>query len=57
MLINKKAVKAFAIEYAAATRPKFKMVSQEFLIYIEGLMKEKIRQHIRTLPSLGVTIK
>ena len=57
MLINKKAVKGFALEYAQATRPKFTRISKEFLIYIDGVVKEKIKNHIHTHPSVGKTIK
>ena len=56
-LLNRKAVKEFAMDYAHAFRPKFTRVSKEFLIYIEGIVKEKIKNHIHTLPSLGKTIK
>lgn len=57
MLINKKAVKQMALEYAKANRPKFRRVSNDFLIYIDGVVKEKVKTYIHTLPSVGVTIK
>lgn len=56
-LLNKKAVKQFTVDYAKATRPKFTRVSAEFLVYIEGVVKEKIKNHIHTLPSVGKTVK
>ena len=56
-LLNKKAVKTFTAEYARTTRPKFTRVSNGFLICIEGFVKEKIKNHIRTMPSVGKTIK
>ena len=56
-LLNKKAVREFTVDYAKASRPKFTRVSNDFLIYIEGVVKEKIKSHIHTLPSVGKTIK
>ena len=56
-LLNKKAVKQFAFEYAQHNRPKFTRVSNDFIIYIEGVVKEKIKNYIHTLPSVGKTIK
>lgn len=56
-LLNKKAVKQFTIEYVKTNRPKFTRVSNDFLIYIEGVVKEKIKNYVHTLPSVGKTIK
>jgi hypothetical protein len=56
-LINKKHVKAFALELAKSTRAHpFSRVGGDFLIKCEGNLKEFIRNHIRHLPSKGKTI-
>ena len=55
-LINKKHVKAFALEMAKSRAHKFTRVSGDFLLLCEGNLKEFIRNHIRRLPSKGKTI-
>ena len=60
-LINRKAVREFALECASgryyADNRRFIRVSEDFLIYVDGLLRNKIRQHVETLPSVGRTIR
>lgn len=37
--------------------PRFIQVGADFFIYIEGHLKEKIRNYIQTMPTVGRTIK
>lgn len=57
MLINKTNVRKYALDYARRTRPKFTRVSGEFLEAIEATVRQKIINHINSIPSVGVTIK
>lgn len=58
MLINKKHVKQYALDVSKQSRNgKFTRVSNDFLILIEAILKERIRLYIQTLPSVGKTIK
>jgi hypothetical protein len=57
MLINKKHVKTFTLDYCKANRPKFTRVSNEFYNHLDFVLREKIRAYVHTLPSVGVTIK
>lgn len=58
MLINKAHVKKYALEVSATQRGgKFTRVSNEFLIYIESCVKDKVQSYIQHLPSVGKTIK
>lgn len=56
-LINKKHVKAFALEMAKDRAHKFTRVGGDFLLLCEGRLKEFIRSHVRSLPSKGRTIQ
>ena len=56
-LISKKHVKAFALELAKSRAHKFTRVSGDFYIRCEGVMKEFIRGHIHSLPSVGKTVR
>lgn len=58
-LLNKKAVKAFALETAEKYRGAvgFCRVSEEFLCRIEADTKAKIIAAVKAQPSLGKTIK
>ena len=55
-LINKKHVKAFALEMATTRAHRFTRVSGDFLLLCEGHLKEFIRHHVHRLPSKGKTI-
>ena len=57
MLINKKAIKQYALDCASCRHHKFTRVSKEFLIYVEAKIKTDIRNYIHSLPSIGATIK
>lgn len=57
MLINKQAVKKYALEYCKERRPKFTRTSNEFVLLMESILAQKIRDHINSHPSIGVTIK
>ena len=57
MLINQKAVKQYALSIGAARHHKFTRVSKEFVLTMDAVLKNKIREHIQTLPSVGKTIK
>jgi hypothetical protein len=56
MLINKKAVKAFALETAKQRAHQFTQVGNGFVIRCEANMKEFIRREVHRLPSKGKTI-
>jgi bifunctional non-homologous end joining protein LigD len=56
-LINKKHVKAFALEMAKGRAHKFTRVGGDFLLLSEGRLKEFIRSHVRSLPSSRKTIQ
>jgi hypothetical protein len=57
MLINRKAVKDFALSMAAGRSHKFERVGRPFYDQCEGAMKAFIREYVRRLPSKGKTIK
>jgi len=57
MLINKKAVKQYALDCAKERHHKFSRVSANFFIFIESKIKTDLRNYIHTLPSVGKTIK
>jgi hypothetical protein len=56
-LINRKAVKGYAIKVAAERHHSFTRVGEEFLDKAEGFLRQFIRGHISRLPSKGATIK
>ena len=56
MLINKKAVKEFALLIAKNRSHKFTRVGGDFCIKCEANLKEFIRNHVTRLPSKGKTI-
>jgi hypothetical protein len=57
-LINRRQIKEFALAVAQTHRPnRFSRVSGEFLLRVEGQVKEFIRSYIHQLPSAGKTIK
>ena len=55
-LINKKHVKAFALEMAKGRTHKFTRVGGDFLLLCEGQLKNFVRAHVQRLPSKGKTI-
>lgn len=57
MLINKKAVKDFTLDYCKQYRPKFTRVSKDYLMNIDHILQIKIGEYVRSLPSVGKTIK
>ena len=56
-LINRQAVKRFAIGVASERHHKFTRVSEEFLAKCEESVREFIRGQIQRLPSSGKTIR
>ena len=56
MLINKKAVKTFALAKAAGRAHKFELVGRPFYDQCEGALKSFIRDYVKRLPSKGKTI-
>ena len=56
-LINRKHVKEYALECAKERHHEFNRVSGDFLIYIDTMLRTKIREHVRALPSVGKTIR
>lgn len=59
LLINRSAVKKLALEEALVRFPggKFTRVSGEFLLAIEGEVKESVKRKVAQLASVGKTIK
>lgn len=57
MLINKKKVKEYALDCSQMRHHKFSRVSKEFLIYVDDIVKTKVRDYVNSLPSVGKTIK
>lgn len=57
MILNRSAVRRYALEFARANRPKFTRVSQEFVDRIEARVKALIQAEGQRHPSLGVTLK
>ena len=56
-LINKRAVKRYAMKVAADRHHRFSRVGEEFYDKIEGLLRHYIRDHVHRLPSSGRTIR
>jgi hypothetical protein len=56
-LINKRAVKRFAMKVATDRHHRFTRVGEEFYDRAEGLLRQFIRDHVHRLPSSGRTIK
>ena len=56
-LINKRAVKRYAMKVAAERHHRFTRVGEEFLDKAEGFLRQFIRGHVSRLPSKGATIK
>lgn len=56
-LINKRAVKRFALDASQTRQHKFTRVSDDFFARIEGIVRKSIKQHVHRLPSVGKTIR
>ena len=56
MLINKKAVRDFALTVAKNRSHKFTRVGADLYIKCEADVKEFIRRYVQALPSKGKTI-
>jgi hypothetical protein len=56
-LINKRAVKRFALDASQTRHHKFSRVSDEFLARIEGIVRRSVKEHVHRLPSVGKTIR
>lgn len=56
-LINKRAVKRFALDASQTRHHKFTRVSEAFFLRIEGLVRKSIKEHVHRLPSVGKTIR
>jgi hypothetical protein len=57
MTVNRRKVKAFALEAAKSRHHKFTRVGSGFYILCEAMLKQFIRDHIHRLPSKGKTIQ
>jgi len=57
MLINRKAVKQFALETAKGRSHEFTRVGAKFFIRCEASLKSFIRLEVKRLPSKGKTIE
>lgn len=55
-LLNKKAVKEFALECAKGRFHKFTRVSERFLISVEAIVKGTIDFKVKNMPSVGKTL-
>jgi hypothetical protein len=56
-LINKRAVKRYAMKVAADRHHPFTRISEQFTDKAEGFLRQFIRDHVHRLPSKGRTIK
>lgn len=56
-LLNRKQVRAYALDVAKSRAHKFTRVSEEFLVDCEAQLKAMIRERVHRLPSVGRTIK
>lgn len=56
-LINKKAVKQYALTVAKGRAHKFTRVSSDFFNTMNAKVRNIIDQHIHSLPSVGCTIR
>ena len=56
-LINKRAVKRFALDASQTRHHKFTRVSDDFFARIEGIVRKSIKEHVHRLPSVGKTIR
>lgn len=56
MLINRQAVKRFALDASKNRHHRFTRVSEDFYDKTEGFLRRFIRDHVSRLPSKGRTI-
>ena len=57
MIINRQALKRLALEIGKERHHKFTRVSPDFLVYMDHVLSEKVREYVHRLPSIGKTIK
>ena len=57
MLINRKAVKQYALETAGGRSHQFTRVGSKFFVRCEANLRSFIREEVRRLPSRGKTIE
>lgn len=55
-LLNRRQVRAYALEQARRRSHKFTRVGGDFYVKCEAHLREFIRNHIHRLPSKGKTI-
>ena len=56
-LVNKQAVKKFALSVAGDRHHKFTRVGNPFLTRCEARLRTFIREEVQRLPSIGKTIR
>ena len=56
-LVNRSAVKQFALETGSARARGFTRVSQSFIDQVEGQLRLLIEREVRAHPSIGKTLK
>lgn len=56
-LINRKHVKAYALACGQQRAWKPTRVSEDFLIQMEGKLRQMIANHVNNHPSVGTTIR
>ena len=56
-LINRQAVKRFALDASKNRHHRFTRVSEDFFVRIEGIVRTSIKEHVHRLPSVGQTIR
>ena len=56
-LINKRAVKSFAMKVASERHHRFTRVREEFYSKTEAVLRRFINEHVHRLPSSGRTIR
>ena len=56
-LINKRAVKRFALDASQTRHHKFTRVGEEFYSKAEAALRKFINEHVHRLPSSGRTIR
>jgi hypothetical protein len=56
-LINKSAVRDYALDVPSAKAKGFERVSADFLERIEALLKDLIKKEVIQHPSIGKTLK
>ena len=57
MLINKKAVKQYTLDYCLKNRSKFTRISNQFFDNMDSQLRNMIDKYVQSLPSIGKTVK